>query len=333
MINEESIPSPSHITSEDNSFELFPPKPQPDNNRGNVWVRSISSLLIYLAIGYFFFNSQWIFLLIITGIIVVHELGHFLAMKIFNYKELGIFFIPLLGAYASGTKHEISQTQSVIILLAGPLPGIIAGALIYFLDGQHFFASLSIENHGLLLTTAKLMIFLNLLNLLPIYPLDGGQLLNRLFLDDNNFIAKAFVFLSAAAIAWFAIRISAYVLLIFPLYLFSKMLTENRYDKLTKQIEDSGFDVERPYEAITDEEYWKLRNILIENGVVKNVPPAPPYEYAGNEDKVINAIQNILQRLVIQDMNWAGKLFVLAIWIAAFAIPFIWSVGLPFFRF
>ena len=36
----------------------------------------------------------------------------------------------MLGAYASGTKREVSQKQSAIILLAGPLPGIIAGILL-----------------------------------------------------------------------------------------------------------------------------------------------------------------------------------------------------------
>src|SRR5678810_289181 len=113
----------------------YPPKPELENKKGNVWIRSITSLALYLLIGYYFFSYffsvNWALLLILTAIVIFHELGHFLAMKAFHYKELGIFFIPLLGAYASGTKREVSQKQSAIILLAGPLPGIIAGIFLF----------------------------------------------------------------------------------------------------------------------------------------------------------------------------------------------------------
>jgi Zn-dependent protease len=72
-----------------------------------------------------------------------------------------------------------------VILLAGPLPGIILGLLSHFIAEQtdiYFFEKL-----------AWILVFLNLLNLLPVYPLDGGQLLHRLFLDDYNILGKIFV--------------------------------------------------------------------------------------------------------------------------------------------
>src|ERR1044072_1389364 len=103
---------------------FYPPKPMPEDKKGNVWLRSLSSLVLYLVVGYYFFQNNWILLLLLTAIVAFRELGHYLAMKIYNYKDLGIFFIPLLGAYASGTKREVSQTQSAIIILAGPVPGI-----------------------------------------------------------------------------------------------------------------------------------------------------------------------------------------------------------------
>ncbi|HRF20274.1 MAG TPA: hypothetical protein PK977_18980, partial [Chitinophagaceae bacterium] len=92
--------------------------------------------------------------------------------------ELGIFFIPLLGAYVSGSKREVSQMQSAVILLAGPLPGIVIGTIMYLLaqTGQGYnFLDIGLERTGLL------FIILNLINLFPVYPLDGGQLLNRVF--------------------------------------------------------------------------------------------------------------------------------------------------------
>src|SRR5687767_9650143 len=153
------------------STELPPDLPKPvleeKKNKTNIWLKSIASLILYLAIGYFFFSSNWVFLLIITIIIVFHELGHFTAMKIFNYNDLGIFFIPLLGAYVSGTKQEVSQRQSAIILLAGPVPGIIVGIIFLFIPGND---SIMLSDTISLAEVAKASIFLNLLNLLPIYP-------------------------------------------------------------------------------------------------------------------------------------------------------------------
>src|SRR5690349_2423346 len=155
---------------------VYPPKPpgEEPKSRTNVWLRSISSLLLYLAIGYYFFNQNWTLVLVLTAVVVFHELGHFLAMKIYNYTDLGIFFIPLVGAYASGKKKEVSQLQSSIILLAGPVPGIIVGIGIQ-LTAKYFTSDY--EQLRLLNSISWVLIYLNLLNLLPIYPLDGGQLL------------------------------------------------------------------------------------------------------------------------------------------------------------
>src|SRR5215510_10637063 len=89
---------------------VYAPKYEKTDAPGNVWTKSIMSLGLYLLIGYYIFHS-FDMLLLITGIVVFHELGHFFAMKYFRYKDLGIFFIPLLGAYVSGTKREVSQKE------------------------------------------------------------------------------------------------------------------------------------------------------------------------------------------------------------------------------
>src|SRR5258708_6375744 len=77
---------------------VFPPKFQKQEQTSNIWLRSFASLALYLVLGYYFFPSYKI-LLLITAIVMFHELGHFFAMKYFRYNDLGIFFIPLLGAY------------------------------------------------------------------------------------------------------------------------------------------------------------------------------------------------------------------------------------------
>ena len=332
--NENSERNPDESSLQD-SF-VYPPKPEPEEKKRNVWIRSISSLALYLLIAYYFFSANWILVLILTGIVVFHELGHFLAMKIYDYKELGIFFIPLLGAYASGTKREVSQKQSAIILLAGPMPGIFLGIILYFITNDRF-ADLPYQTFGLLRIAATLLIFLNVLNLLPVYPLDGGQLVNRLFLDDTNSIGKIFVLLSALALGYFLVRLGMtnsffYVLLIFPAMMLVRLVTEDKNEKLTKVIEARGINLEKTYEELTDEEYWRIRNLLIENNypTLRNINPAPPYEYSAYEDKVVTAIENLLQRTIIQDLSWFGKVIIILIWVGSFAVPFLLKMDLPF---
>jgi len=319
------------------SFSFYPPKPQQENKKGNVWIRSLTSLALYVLIGYYFFSANWLLLLILTAIVIFHELGHFFAMKIYHYQDLGIFFIPLLGAYASGTKREVSQKQSAIILLAGPMPGILVGIALFLIannpSGQIPYASLN-----LLKSTAGLLIFLNVLNLLPIYPLDGGQLLNRLFLDESKLIGKIFVILSAGVLTWlalFGLGRPFYPLLIFPAMMLLRLRTDTRFDELTKKIEEKGINLEKTYEELTDEEYWAIRNILIENNysTLRNISPAPPYEYSPSEDRVVAAIENMLQRTIIQDLSWPGKLLIILIWAGSFAAPFLLHVDLPFLRY
>src|SRR5512138_1792108 len=127
---DQPIPIPGEMTPDIPKPELEEPKSRP-----KVWLKSLTSLAIFLLIGYLFFKDLRL-ILVLTAVVVFHEFGHFAAMKFYKYQELGIFFIPLLGAYVSGKKQEVSQTQSAIILLAGPIPGIFLGIILHFLSIQ-----------------------------------------------------------------------------------------------------------------------------------------------------------------------------------------------------
>ena len=308
---DQPIPIPGEMAPEIPKPELEEPK-----SRSNVWLKSIGSLAIFLVIGFFFFRQNWTLVLVLTGVVVFHELGHFVAMKIYKYQDLGIFFIPLLGAYVSGKKQEVSQTQSAIILLAGPVPGIFLGIILHFLAAQ-----LGLDFWE---KVAWIMIFLNVLNLLPVYPLDGGQLLHRLFLDDYNILGKIFVILSAALMIWVAISSGFLFLLFFPLMMISRMIGDLQHERIEKKIEAEGVDLMKSYEQLTPEEYWKIRNAVIKYyPQFKDVNPSPPYEISPKEDQIISVIQGLLQRSLIQDLSVVGKIIILVIWIGFFLAPFL----------
>lgn len=336
-INDTSSLHPQDYTADtglnitDASLITYPPKPELEDSKSKstVWTRSLISLALYFVIAYFFFNRNWEWVLLLTGVVVLHELGHFLAMKLYNYTDLGIFFIPLLGAYSSGTKREVSQKQSAIIILAGPLPGIILGILINFL-------ALHQDNRALEIT-AMLLILLNLLNLIPIYPLDGGQLLTRLFLDESAIIGKIFVVVSSLLLAWFFIRLGSkapnfYVLLLFPVMMLMRMFTDIKHERLVNEIEKEGVDLNTAYEDITNEQYWKIRNALIKHHPdLVGISPAPPYQYAEQEDKIVSIMQGLLQRIIIMDLSIAGKILILLVWVGCFAVPALIKLPLGMF--
>jgi stage IV sporulation protein FB len=310
---------------------IYPPKFEKQEQTTNIWLKSFVSLALYLILGYYIFNKQWEFLLIITLIVMFHELGHFFAMKFFRYKDLGIFFIPLLGAYVSGTKQEVSQKESAIIILAGPLPGIILGIIMYLLyksNPQLEISGISFERISLSL------IILNLINLIPVYPLDGGQLLNRVFLDEESWVSKGFVFLSAGFLCWvalFAMKPPFYPLLLFPAMMLLRFIGDSKLKSVEKKIEAGGIDMDKSYEELTDKEYWTIRNILIsDHPAFKDVQLSPPYKYDAKEEKIMTIIKNLLHRHLLQDVSIAGKIFLVIIWVAAIASPWLINMDMYF---
>jgi stage IV sporulation protein FB len=309
---------------------VYPPKFEKPEQTTNIWLKSLFSLALFLFLGYYIFHS-FKMLLLITAIVMFHELGHFFAMKFFRYKDLGIFFIPLLGAYVSGTKREVSQKESAIILLAGPLPGIIVGIIMYILYEKNPELSVAgISFH----TISSLLIALNLINLIPVYPLDGGQLLNRVFLDEESRVSKIFVFLSAGLLCWvalFAMKHPFYPLLLFPAMLLFHFFVDLKLKSVEKRIETEGHDMDKSYEELTDKDYWAIRNVLImEHPAFKEIPLPPPYEYDVKEEKIMATIKSLLHRHLLQDISVAGKIFLLIIWAAAIASPWLLKMDIYF---
>lgn len=313
---------------------VYPPKfTAPPASATAIWMRSIVSLVIYLTIGYYIFPTYQM-LLLITAIVIFHEMGHFLAMKSFRYKDLGIFFIPLLGAYVSGSKRDVSQKESAVILLAGPLPGIIVG-VIFYLHGQSdpfaHIGHISFETIGLA------FILLNLINLLPVYPLDGGQLLNRVFLDEDGWISKFFVILSAAFIAYIALFVFGYPsglpLLVFPFMMLLRLVGDRNLNRVEKKVEEENINMDCSWDELSDEQYWKVRDIVVqEHAGFRNEIAGPPYQYSEKEDRIMQVIQGLLHRHLIQDMSLVGKLTVFILCIAAFASPWLIDMDMSFLR-
>ena len=124
----------------------------------------------------FSFRMDWFTVVAFLIALVIHEAGHLLGMRLFRYKNLQVLFLPFLGAAAIGQNDDVPTHRRVIVYLLGPLPGIMIGLVL--MASTRFVASEHIAD--LLFELSVVFLALNLINLLPIMPLDGGHVVNDL---------------------------------------------------------------------------------------------------------------------------------------------------------
>jgi Zn-dependent protease len=103
-----------------------------------------------------------------VALMFVHEMGHYLAAGQRGLKVSAPMFIPFVGAWIALKEQPMDVETEAYVAIAGPLLGTI-GALAVYLWGRN-------SDSGLLLAIAYGGLFLNLFNLLPISPLDGGRI-------------------------------------------------------------------------------------------------------------------------------------------------------------
>jgi Zn-dependent protease len=146
----------------------------------------LGSLAVFLLLAKMLDNPlEW--LLVVVAVIVVHEAGHYLGMLLFGYRDVRMFFIPLFGAAVSGRSGGAAGWKRAVVALLGPLPGLLAGAACALIC-----ARTPEEPQPLLKSCAWALLLLNGTNLLPVYPLDGGRLVQDVLFSRNRFLDAAF---------------------------------------------------------------------------------------------------------------------------------------------
>lgn len=109
--------------------------------------------------------------------ILVHELGHALTIRKFGLPtEIALH---AFGGYATFPPGKLDRKQSFLVALAGPGLQIL---LALFLLGLRYFTPIPQESllNILVLDLIGVSIIWALLNCIPIYPMDGGQMMAAL---------------------------------------------------------------------------------------------------------------------------------------------------------
>jgi Zn-dependent protease len=102
------------------------------------------------------------------ALMFAHEMGHYVAARQCGLNVGAPAFIPFVGAWINLKEQPRDVRTEAYVAVAGPLVGTISAVAVYLWSRW--------TGSSLLLAIAYAGLFLNLFNLLPVSPLDGGRI-------------------------------------------------------------------------------------------------------------------------------------------------------------
>ncbi len=120
-----------------------------------------------VSIGAYALIWGWKFGVGFVLLLLVHEMGHVIQLRREGIEASAPMFIPFLGAVVAAKSLGEDALAEARVGLAGPILGTLGAAAVvplYWLTGNELFIALAFVGF-----------FLNLFNLLPVVPLDGGR--------------------------------------------------------------------------------------------------------------------------------------------------------------
>ena len=157
-------------------------------------IRIDLKILFFLAL--FYFTKQIKIYLLVLGFAFLHELAHMLVGLLLGFKPQSIEIMPFGFSLNLIPKKEDVETKIkksnlvelkyIYVAIAGPLFNLIMATVFSYI-------SLKINSEIIdLITYSNLLIFI--FNLIPIYPLDGGRVVNSVLrINKGSIIAEKYM--------------------------------------------------------------------------------------------------------------------------------------------
>ncbi len=123
------------------------------------------SMLVSIAAYSFIWG--WKFAVGFVALLFIHEMGHVIQLRREGIKASAPMFIPFMGAFVAAKSLGNNALAEARVGLAGPVLGSAAAAAlipVWHATGNEFWQALAFTG-----------LFLNLFNLAPVVPLDGGR--------------------------------------------------------------------------------------------------------------------------------------------------------------
>lgn len=289
----------------------YPQKPILVRKKSNRHFSITLFSMVLFALTLSLITDDYVLIFIILGILILHEGGHFLMMKLFNYEELNMLFIPFFGAMVLGRKEKYSQIETALMVIAGPLPGILLGAslLIYqWINPDYVSIQLGV-----------LLIGLNVMNLLPIDPLDGGRLVRTLFFKQYELIQFVFSILSSFAIIGLGLYFNAWIVIGIGFLLGYRIKNKHKLYLIRKEMKKEGIKFDVNYEDLSDKSFSKIKNIIIEHTPIlkeiENHREAEDYGFI-----IAKQVDGVLFPPTKKDATTLFKTLILLLWLGGIVL-------------
>jgi Zn-dependent protease len=121
-----------------------------------------------ISLGVYAMVWGWRYAAGFIGLLFVHEMGHYIAAKQRGLTVGAPTFIPFVGAWIELKDQPLDAEMEAYVGMGGPFLGAIASLCVYLYGRE--------TQSSLLLAIAYSGLVLNLFNLLPVPPLDGGRI-------------------------------------------------------------------------------------------------------------------------------------------------------------
>ncbi len=130
----------------------------------------ITGASAFVSVVAYSFLFGWPFAIGLVVQLFIHEMGHALVMRLKGIPVKGMVFVPLFGAAVVMRQMPQNARDEAEVGIAGPIAGAIAASVCLLLAHQ---ANAS----PIWASLAYFGFFINLFNLVPIVPFDGGRVL------------------------------------------------------------------------------------------------------------------------------------------------------------
>ncbi len=300
-------------------FDYYPEKPElVEYTPKSSLSLTIFSLVVFIMVFLLFFEDQFLFLLNLLIVLVVHELGHFIAMKVFKYKNVRMLFIPLMGAFVQGKKSNYSQKQSLIVLISGPFPGIIVGNLLFWYSTWSPYNSWLAE-------PAIIFLLLNIINLLPLDPLDGGQMFKLLVKRVNEFLLMVFALVSSLGLIAIGAYMRNYIVIAFGFFMAFRVRALQKKYQMHKELLGEDVNYATTYKGLSNRDFSKIKEVVLQHtpALRKFIDQVSSEE----ADPVLaSQVNNVLVTPIKRDTSIFFRFIVITFWLLSFLSPWLLSM-------